>query len=178
MKHFTKSGATNVKRFFPVFLAAITLNTLLIAQSMKLPSAGRFILPVSLGKELLAQCSRPNPGANSQFWQPSSADIDVLETALDKYVAEREKAGKEIPPKNLAYHRQYVGFIRHSDSGHEPVRLIYGNFYPEGILSELRGNHNESTEVVDICDGGSALWGVVYRVSNKTFENLAFNGPG
>lgn len=178
MKHFTKPGASNVKKVFPAFIAAVILNTFLAAQSMKLPSPRRFILPVSLGKELLAQCSRPNPGENTKFWQPSSADIDALETALDKYLVEREKAGKEIPPKNLAYHRQYVGFIRYSDSGREPVRLIYGNFYPEGILSEFGGKHNESNEVVDICDGGSALWGVVYRVSNKTFEDLAFNGPG
>lgn len=162
-------------KLFRVLALIVALSSVADPQSIRLPAAGRFVLPVSLGKELLRQCSRPTPSAVAGFWRPSSEDVDELEIALGKYLVQRDNAGKPIPPKNRAYHRQYVGFIKQGASGQQKERFIYANFYPESVSSELR-SFDESAHVVGICDGGPAFWGIVYRVSTKTFEDIAFNG--
>lgn len=81
-------------------------------------------------------------------------------------MSEREKVGKTVPPKNIGYHRQYVGFTQKGE------RFIYGNFYPGG--EEFR--KSEAHEPVQVCDGGHVFWGIVYRVKTKTFEEPQFNG--
>lgn len=79
---------------------------------------------------------------------------------------QREKAGKTVPPKGTKYHVQYVGFIRNSE------RYIYGNFYP---ASQESGAYEER-QAVQVCDGGHAFWGIVYRLKTRTFEDPQFNG--
>ena len=145
------------------------------AQPFKFPTTGRFILPPSLGKKLLDQCSRTGPTMIKEFWQPSAKEVDELELSLGKYLEERERAGKPNPPIDATYHRQYVGFVGKVGSIHQGERLIYGNFYPDSVL-RLGTPGSESTQPVGVCDGGPAFWGIVYRVSTKTFEDLEFNG--
>ena len=158
---------------------ATSLVSIAAAQSFRFPTSGRFILPPSLGKKLLDQCSRPVPTMIIEFWQPSEKEIDVLEVSLAKYLEQREKDGKSIPPKGL-YHRQYVGFVSQVGSVHNSERFIYGNFYPDAkeILSDWRDGRprDEAKGPMDICDGGPAFWGIVYQVSTKTFEAPEFNG--
>ncbi len=134
-------------------------------------TTGRFVLNPSLARDVMRQCSRATPAAVSGEWQPSPQDIDDLEEALPKYLEQRAKAGKQIPPKGQAYHRQYVGFTRKSE------RYIYGNFYP---ASAARGywKARESKQAFVVCDGGPVFWGIVFRVSTKTFEEIRFNGLG
>jgi hypothetical protein len=141
--------------------------------TVNLPKTGRFIFPASGGRELLSQCSRPAPSEIAGFWQPTAQDIDELETALSKYLEQREKDKKQTPPK-ANYHRQYVGFVRRLNSEHPNERFIYGNFYPERDGSQL----DESKTAIQVCDGGPVFWGIVYRPSTKTFEDLDFNGFG
>ena len=61
-----------------LFIVAVTVSSFVYAQSIKLPAGGRFILSVSVGKELLQQCSRSRPDQNSQLGQPSSKEIEEL----------------------------------------------------------------------------------------------------
>jgi hypothetical protein len=144
------------------------------AQSIKLAASGRFVLPVSKGKELLAQCSRPVPQHVTQFWHPSADEIDELEIALQKYLESREKAGKPIPPKNIAFHRQYIGFMKRVGSGPQEELFIYGNFY--GVPLVMGEKFDESAQPVGVCDGGDAFWGIIYKPSTKTIVEIAFNG--
>ena len=60
-----------------------------------------------------------------------------------------EKVRKEIPPRKVSYHRQYVGFTRDGE------RYIYGNFYP----GDKEFSARESKSVVMVCDGGQSLTG-------------------
>jgi hypothetical protein len=153
-----------------VIVLAMSLAPLAGAQNFSFPAGGRFILPPSLGSEVLKQCSRPTPTRISKFWQPSVSDVEELELALPRFLAEREKSGRQVPPKDTPYHRQYVGFVENGE------RLIYANVYPSSVTKEA--TVNEATRPIAICDGGSAFWGVVYRVSTETFEEPHFNGVG
>jgi len=168
------------QQIFHRILFLFVLLTILIsigeAQSFKFRPTGRFILPPSLGKKLLTQCSRPVPTGITEFWQPSPKEIDELEASLGKYLDEREKARSPNPPIGATFRRQYVGFVGKVGSIHQGERFIYGNFYPD----EARGDapDSESKEPVGVCDGGPAFWGIVYRISRKTFEDLEFNGRG
>jgi hypothetical protein len=158
-------------------LASFAVSFFAGAQSVKLPASGRFILPVSKGKSLLAQCSRLAPEHVSQFWEPSADDIDELEIALQKYLESRAKAGKPVPPKNVMFHRQYIGFMKRAGSDPQEELFIYGNFYPEEVSSEMvKKKFDESVQPVVACDGGNAFWGIIYKPSTKTFEEIAFNG--
>jgi hypothetical protein len=82
---------------------------------------------------------------------------------------ERKKFGKSVPLEKTKYHRQYIGFVRNGE------RFIYGNFYPDSALGH-DAKFDETTQPLMVCDGGPAFWGIVYRVSTKTFEEPAFNG--
>jgi hypothetical protein len=148
-----------------------TIGLLAADESFEAPATGRFIFGPSLGQELLKQCSRATPQGVSGFWKPSTHDIDELELALPKYLAAREKAGQQIPPKGESYHRQYIGFSIGSD------RLIYGNFYP-GSAATGFWKDKESKQALGVCVGGPVFWGIVFRLSTKTFEDIRFNGLG
>ena len=155
--------------------AALILSTALSLEAsdtfFENPATGRFLLPPAFARDVLQQCSRLTPKNVSGAWRPSDTDIDELEAALPKYLNTRRKAGRETPPSAQAYHRQYVGFTKGSE------RFIYGNFYPaSAVKGAWRGR--ESSQAVRVCDGGPAFWGIVFRVSSKTFEDIQFNGLG
>jgi hypothetical protein len=138
------------------------------AQGFSFPDGGRFILPPSVGTEVLKQCSRPAPTNIAKFWQPSVSEVEELERALPKFLTEREKSGAQVPPKDAAYHRQYVGFIENGE------RFIYANVYPSSVVREAAPY--EAKRPIVVCDGGSAFWGIVYRMSTRTFGEPHFNG--
>jgi hypothetical protein len=158
-----------------IIALAMGLTSAADSQSYSFPPAGRFILPTPLGKGLLQQCSRSAPTGVTEFWQPSTKEVDELESLLSKYLEQREKAGKSVPPKG-SYHRQYVGFVTGARSVHPGERFIYANFYLDTTVPPNRGN--ESLQPMAVCDGGPAFWGIVYRVSTKSFEDPQFNGRG
>jgi hypothetical protein len=147
----------------------LAVGSLAAAQSSSFDPSGRFLLHPPAAGKIFEQCSRSAPSAKSELWEPSAKDLDDLEASLAKYLDQREKAGKTVPPKETKYHRQYVGFIRNRE------RYIYGNFYP--ALDDI-GNINEARQAVQVCDGGLAFWGIVYRLKDGTFEDPQFNGIG
>jgi hypothetical protein len=128
------------------------------------PSGKRFVLPASNAAALLTQCSRPAPQGATSFWEPTQAHLDVLEGRLVVYLESRVNA--ELPWRGIAYHRQYIGFVRNG------ARFIYGSFYSgREEIAEW-----ERTEPAVLCDGGPSLWGIVYELDGGTFSDLAFNG--
>jgi hypothetical protein len=136
------------------------------AQWLPFDSSGRFVFHPPAAKQIFDQCSRSAPPANSSLWEPSSKELDDLETLLATYLNQRETAGKAVPPKRTKYHRQYVGFVRNGE------RFIYGNFYPAvGEFSSY-----EAHRAVAVCDGGHVFWGIIFDVGRRTFEEPRFNG--
>jgi hypothetical protein len=166
--------ARMVKVAFTIALA-MGLISATAPQSYNFPPTGRFMLPTSLGKGLLRQCSRSTPTGVTEFWQPSTNEVDELEASLAKYLEQREKAGKTVPPKG-SYHRQYIGFVTGPRSVNPAERFIYANLYLGTTVPPNWGS--ESAQPMAVCDGGPAFWGIVYRVSTKTFEDPQFNGLG
>jgi len=128
-----------------------------------LPSGQRFVLALANGAELFSQCSRATPQGAKDFWTPTEAQLDELEADLIKELEARRRSD---PRRDIAYHRQYVGFVKDGTS------LIYGNYYPgaDGLF------RYERTRAVGVCDGGSAFWGVVYDPATRTFNDFSFNG--
>ena len=153
------------------WIVATTLTAVAADPTFESPTTGRFVLAPSLGPELLKQCSRAAPRGVSGFWKPSTHDIDQLEVALAKYLDDRAKAGRETPPQAQSYHRQYVGFTTGSE------RYIYGNFYPASAVTGF-WKDKESKHALGVCDGGPLFWGIVFRVSTKTVEEIRLNGRG
>jgi hypothetical protein len=149
--------------FVCLFVAAFAWAQPQLDERISFPPDARFIFPITVGPDLLEQCSRSTPTNVSGFWEPTMAQIEELETHLVAYLAARAKSGEAMPP-GIAYHRQYVGII--SDG----ARRIYGNFYPGRKSSR-------ATIPVIICDGGPVFWGIEYDIETKTFMKPNFNGP-
>jgi hypothetical protein len=158
----------------PIYTLVLTIALVIsfapvaAAQNFSFSAEGRFILPSSSGAEVLKQCSRPAPRRILKFWHPSVSEVEELELALPGFLVAREKSGRQVPPKDVTYHRQYVGFVENGE------RFIYANLYPAYVVKEAE--LNEATRPIVICDGGSAFWGLVYRLSTKTFGEPHFNG--
>jgi uncharacterized protein len=141
-----------------------TLKPAAETASYRFPFEGRHIMPVSLGKALLQQCSRNTPDAVTDFWEPSEAEVDNLEKRLALYLAALEKGGSQRPPAGK-YSRQYIGVISHG------IRLIYGNYFAPEF-----GGDPGTTRAMVICDGGPSLWGVAFDPKTNIFGDLEFNG--
>jgi len=128
----------------------------------------RFIMPLSVGEEMLAQCSRATPPNVTGFWTPSVHDIDKLESELGAALAadpiSRSVEFLRKPDLLKFYHRQYIGIRWNTES------YIYGNFYPADA------GEGEAAKPQRICDGGPAFFGVVYRKATESIVSLAFNG--
>jgi hypothetical protein len=163
------AGWKKLSNAFAVCIVGACLGSSATDSFLAPAATGRFVIDVSHGKELLKQCSRGTPAGVSEFWQPSPSEIDELEVSLRIYLDTRAKTDQAVPPGKQNYHRQYVGFVRKSE------KFIYGNFYPAFAVA---GHSNESKQPVGVCDGGPAFWGIVFRVSTKTFEEISFNGFG
>jgi hypothetical protein len=156
-----------------LLLCAIAAAEPSLAQSLeiKLPGAGTFILPDHAGRSLLKQCSRDTPANVSQFWNPSTQQIQKLESLLPKYLRDGADPRRSIP-SNVEYHRQYVGIVVNGK------RLIYGNFYPADVLypTSVFDHLDERSTPVVVCDGGPAFWGVVFDPESNAFLDLRVNG--
>src|SRR5262249_23941352 len=104
------------------------------------------------------------PEGATEYWEPTDAQLDELEMRLVAYL--ESASGVELPPRGLAYHRQYIGFVKNG------ARFIYGSFYP----GQERISEAERTQPIVICDGGPSLWGVVYEPAVGRFSDFGFNG--
>jgi len=124
------------------------------------------ILPGSAASELLEQCSRTTPKPGEGTWAPSWSDIAALEAALPAALTERTEAralADRTPPEGWV--RQYVGLIR------DGRRFVYGNFVPQGS-----GPDPAPDQILMVCDGGPAFFGVEFEVEAGRITHLAFNG--
>lgn len=118
------------------------------------------IVPVDRAADLLRTCSRPSVSPIEGYWRPNAGMVRELETGLDAALAERN----DLEPLDR-YARQYAGVV----SGGR--RLIYGSF----VLFRYAGD-DWRTNVVQLCDGGNAAFGVDFDVAAKSFGELRING--
>jgi hypothetical protein len=111
-------------------------------------------------------CSRSGPKVEGT-WTASESDIANMEDRLQEIAVLRSKGW----PKDLritnprAFFRQYIGIVV---AGR---RLIYVNAF-----AFLDSMSMWRERFVDICDGGTSVWGVLYDPDTKDFFDLSING--
>lgn len=191
-------SAARIRAIPLVLLAASSLS----AQGSLEQQAGRVvILPDSVMRDVLTQCSRPAPRGVSGFWRPAPADVTAAEDAVDRALIQaldsvitRDGVGEtewlKYPRAAWPdqYYRQYAG-LKHRDGR----RTIYINGLAAGWPRELseRVPPEEATSshpfakpdwwrssVATVCDGGESFFGAEYDPSSKRVVSLQFNGRG
>jgi hypothetical protein len=125
------------------------------------------VLPEGAAEEVNQLCSRPGPPKFQRTWKPTETDIQALESHLSRIAGLRAESGiigvRIRHPEQ--YYRQYVGLII------ENRRCIFIHaFCDDEPPKYWREN------IVDVCDGGSCSWGVVYDIETGKFSHLEMNG--
>ena len=133
--------------------------------------ADAVVLPETMARSLLGQCSRQSPEVGEATWQPAEADILALEAALPAALrAQPPRAGGEdLARVPQGWRRQYVGIVR---AGR---RFVYGNFVPIDATSHGEPDRWRREPII-VCDGGPAFFGVEYDVQGRGITHLAYNG--
>ena len=97
-------------------------------------------------------------------WEPTADDIEKLESRLSRVSKLQSQRGEFIADPS-SYYRQYIGIIVGGR------KLIYVNAFDYGMLrSDWR------KRLINICDGGTSAWGVLYDPKTSEFSELATNG--
>jgi hypothetical protein len=128
------------------------------------------ILPGSLARTMLSQCSRATPPPGDGTWTPGEREIAALEAALPGALRGQPHGSNDRwSNAPQGWQRQYVGILRGGR------RLIYGNYFPRGAMAgsmDDRWRH----EAVMVCDGGPEFFGAEYDVEANRFSHFGFNG--
>ncbi len=89
---------------------------------LTLPPNHFAILTTNNAPQLLKQCSRDTPQADS-FWMPEQTQIIQLEGKLVNFINQRKEKSFSTPIFQ-AYDRQYIGIIQNGN------KFIYGHYFP------------------------------------------------
>jgi hypothetical protein len=140
-----------------------------------LPRRGNLstVLPESAAQLLAHPCSRSGPPRFEKTWFPTPAEVQALESRLDRISSLRsvglvQQQRIENPSQ---YHRQYVGIV----VGER--KLIYINAFcdnPEDVVVRQGGDWRQHP--IDVCDGGDCFWSAVYDPLSGEFSDLQVNG--
>jgi hypothetical protein len=152
--------------------AALSVGFVVLLAACNSDASGppqRFVLVGDARAKVLHQCSRPAPEDVTDFWTPSSKDMDDLESKLTPALTERHMTDLVRSDVLVMYFRQYTGIIV---AGR---RLIYGNFYPMPDYPKFDDKKNVN-EAVAVCDGGPSFFGVTYDETERKIVGMAFNG--
>jgi hypothetical protein len=110
------------------------------------------------------------------FWKPSRSELKEVERALPTFQRMQTRNRPTIKelveltalvPKSR---RQYVGMIL------DGRKVIWVNAIPQKPRKEIDPFVNWKREIIDVSDGGSKFWGVVYDVEKHSFVKLILNG--
>lgn len=124
------------------------------------------VLPSSEAKSVMRLCSRSGPSAIDGGWQPSPADIALLEVHLFEISALRPRCCSPASDKSPAsFFRQYLGVVIGGR------RLIYVNAFPADFARQ-----DWRSKMVNVCDGGPFFWGVLFDPATATFSDFSTNG--
>jgi len=126
------------------------------------------VLPPSEAQAINRLCSRPGPGKVEGGWVPTANDVATLEAELTD-ISKLQSGGavRTTISDPFRFYRQYVGIVL---SG---WRLIYVNaFAPDSVLKGWQ------IRLLNVCDGGSAFWGLLFDPLTGRFSDLKTNGVG
>ena len=95
-------------------------------------------------------------------WTPTTADVAVVEEALDAYI--EANPDLEIEGGLGASQRQYVG------TGDD------GDIVSVNALCEAYGFYDWEEELISVSDGGSCFWQATYSLDDEEFVTFSVNG--
>ena len=122
------------------------------------------ILPTSEGRAAIDQCSRSAPEHVTDFWRPTTAQVEAAEKALPVFL---HSQGHKDWLRNSF--RQYIGVVV---AGR---RLIYLNAFPAPTPGTADAR-DARTKAYTACDGGSSFWGTEFDPATGRFQHLDSNG--
>ena len=99
-------------------------------------------------------------------WQPTTQEVSGARSGLQSYVAKTATKQHQDLPKWSHYTFQYQGRTI------EKKRYIYVNAFC------ITPPEYSATKLVQVFDGGSCFFSVLYDPKTKTYSNLVFNGLG
>jgi hypothetical protein len=141
--------------------------------------SAEFIPVRILGKEgmivppvFLRQSGLPAEG----FWMPTTSQLREVEHSLPTFLSKELESRPslrelhEVIALEPKYRRQYVGMIENGR------KVIWVNCIPQTSEEGVDPFANWSREIIDVSDGGSSFWGVVYDLEKHSFDKLILNG--
>jgi len=109
------------------------------------------------------------------FWTPKTSQLRKVERSLPRFLRKEMQSRplgelSEVIALAPKYRRQYLGMILNGR------KVIWINCIPQKSDNGVDPFANWKREIIDVSDGGSAFWGVVYDVEKHSFDKLILNG--
>lgn len=123
------------------------------------------MLSVEEASKVFSPCSRMGPRGKASFSVPTVSEVMLAELELVQFTQSRFKRSIND------FYRQYVAIDVNG------TRALYINVFHTHGFSIDKLAPKWRVEFVDICDGSSAFWGVIFHIDKKTFSDLQTN-PG
>ena len=152
-----------------IMLCCIVSN----AQSSYVPAYST-ILKSDKGKAVMAQCSRSIPEGVTGYFDLTDVEVAKLDSNFKKilYVRSEGCCIVRSTVKNLdRYAYQFIGVMKGNQ------KYIYVNAFSIDPKTGPRDANKDWQNTPTIaCDGGESFWGVMFKLSDGTFSDLAMNG--
>ncbi len=142
-----------------LFIAFFSAVPALAGDWAGLSAKGPLVINLENAPALFEQCSRASPKPSGKIWLPSESEVIEMEEKLVKIF---DSLGDEFlsDPRwsKGAYRGQYAGYGTGSE------RHIYGAY-----VTEEAASNQAKGEVILVCDGGPAAWGILFKVATSEF---------
>ncbi|HWJ30254.1 MAG TPA: hypothetical protein VNS32_27205 [Flavisolibacter sp.] len=156
---------------FTTLLFCIIVVIKLQAQEMTFTPNREYIVKPLNQANMLKQCSRSTPSSLEGYWLVDSNAVQSLHNNFKKIQKLKPDCcigiGWRIADLNY-YAFQYLGIILDGN------KYIYVNAFPNQNFRE--GKEIPLDRLIDVCDGGTGFWGVLFDVGAGTFSHLSVNG--
>lgn len=171
-----KDKMKKIKMRYSILIILILIFSNVYSQNKYSPKFST-IISANNGLIMMNQCSRSTPENINGFFELAKNDVEQLEENFKNvYSLKSTKccyAKKKIQNlENFAF--QYIGVMIKNE------KYIYINalrFSNSDEVDESKSFFkNWKTLPINVCDGGSSYWGVLYHIKRKKFIQFSING--
>jgi hypothetical protein len=112
----------------------------------------------------------------SDFWTPEKVDLEEIERSLPAFLRREvdlhstSRDYSDLLAKAPHSRRQYIGMVI------DGKRVVWVNCIPE--KSSVGGDEfaDWDSKIIQVKDGGSDFWGVIFDMDTHSFDKLIVNG--
>jgi len=154
----------------PLLLLLLVITANAMAQDVSYTPDMEAVLGKREMKKMGKLCSRKSYGSKPhKFWPVDEVSLQSLHENFQKLLGLTDNIGQKVDtlPK---YVFQYIGIVIKGEE------YIYINAFDKRNLKYDTTDWRKET--VNVCDGRTNYWGVLYHVKTGTFSDLRFNGIG